>query len=67
MYSNSDSCLCAYNAGVTTVDRWLSDKHFSEDGKHLFKIPYSETEVYLKKVKHAEKMYNKIYFEQEEL
>ena len=67
IYSNPDSCLCAYNAGVATVDRWLGDKSFSKDGKHLSKIPYPETEVYLKKVKHAEKMYNKIYFEKEEL
>ena len=67
MYSNSDSCLCAYNAGVSTVDRWLSDKNLSPDGKHLIKIPYSETEIYLKNVKHTEKMYNKIYFEQEEI
>lgn len=67
MYSDSNSCLCAYNAGVATVDRWLGDKNISKDGKHLDKIPYHETEIYLKKVKHAEKMYNKIYFENEEM
>lgn len=67
MYSDINSSLCAYNAGVATVDRWLSDKNISKDGKHLSRIPYHETDVYLKKVKHAEKMYNKIYFQEEEI
>ncbi len=49
--------VAAYNAGHGRVDTWLSDKAYSKDGKTLSKIPFSETEKYVKKVMLYKKMY----------
>ena len=60
-FSNQDTILAAYNAGETVVRSWLNNPEFSRDGKTLIKIPYKETENYIKKVKINIKFYNKIY------
>lgn len=49
--------VAAYNAGHGRVDTWLSDPRYSSDGKTLSKIPFPETEKYVKKVM----LYKKIY------
>ncbi len=54
-------CLAAYNAGRGRVKSWLSDKNYSQDGKTLDKIPFSETENYVKKVLRTQKIYKLIY------
>lgn len=59
-FEDVDTVICAYNAGETAVRRWLNDKSYSQDGKHLSVIPYKETENYLKKVKRNYKVYKKI-------
>lgn len=43
--------LAAYNAGEGTVRSWLLNKDYSDDGKTLKRVPYAETENYIKKVK----------------
>ena len=50
-------------AGTTNVDRWLSDSEYSDDGKTLKSIPYSETAKYVKKVTDAWEKYRNIYGE----
>lgn len=42
--------ICAYNAGLGNVNKWLNNKECSEDGKTLIKIPFKETREYLSKV-----------------
>lgn len=42
--------ICAYNAGQGNVSNWLKDEKYSKDGKTLYKIPFEETNNYLKKV-----------------
>ncbi len=49
-YDNIDTALAAYNAGVGNVDSWLSNPDYSNDGKTLYNIPFSETRHYVKKV-----------------
>ncbi len=61
-YKNEDTALSAYNAGMTTVDRWLSGKEYSKDGFKLEYIPYKETRNYVKRVKEAKNIYKKLYF-----
>ncbi len=61
-YVHDELVLSAYNAGETTVKRWLKDRSVSPDGKMLDKIPYKETCDYVKKVKSAKKIYKKLYF-----
>ena len=61
-YSSDDIVLSAYNAGITTVERWLGDENVSEDGEELGKIPYKETRDYVTRVKQIKKIYKKLYF-----
>lgn len=51
--------VAAYNAGHGRVDGWLSDPALSKDGKTLSKIPFPETEKYVKKVMLYKKIYEK--------
>ncbi len=54
-------CLAAYNAGRGRVKNWLADKNYSADGKTLDKIPFAETNTYVKKVLRTQKIYQLIY------
>ncbi len=56
--------ICAYNAGMGNVDKWInegiiSDKLDSYDNSN--NIPYEETKKYLKKVINSYKMYRVLY------
>lgn len=57
-YGVWETAFAAYNAGETAVDRWLTDDRYSHDG-HLTKIPYGETERYVKRVRYAVNVYQK--------
>ena len=61
-YENKRTALCAYNAGMGTVDKWLKNRELSYDGKTISVIPYPETSQYVERVLNAEKIYNKLYF-----
>lgn len=60
-HHNVETALAAYNAGMGNVSSWLSDKRFSEDGETLIKIPFGETERYVKRVKILSVFYEKLY------
>lgn len=49
-YGDVNTALAAYNAGMGNVDSWLTNPDYSIDGKTLYKIPYSETRNYIKKI-----------------
>ena len=51
----------AYNAGHGTVQGWLADPQYSEDGSTLKSIPYPETERYVNHVNEAFAQYQKLY------
>ena len=58
---NVDTAVAAYNAGLGNVNKWLSDKRYS-DGKNTLKsIPFGETRKYVDKVKKRKELYNKLY------
>lgn len=57
--------LCAYNAGPSRVDEWLSDTSCSADGKKLTTIPYEETEKYVTDILNYEEKYKQLYSESE--
>ena len=59
--NNLDLVLAAYNGGSGNVQKWRLDKRYSTDGINLDKIPFKETEEYLKKVKFNYKIYKIIY------
>ena len=49
-FENVETALAAYNAGEGTVSTWLKGEKYSEDGKALSVIPYSETRLYVGRV-----------------
>ena len=61
-YKNEEVALSAYNAGMTTIDRWLTNEKTSDNGVTLKYVPYKETRNYVKKVQRAKKNYKKLYF-----
>ena len=58
---NEEIALAAYNAGSGNVSQWLQDRTVSADGVNLDKIPFKETERYLKRVKNSYSVYKKLY------
>ena len=48
-----DTAVVAYNAGEGNVIKWLEDKEYSPDGKVLTKIPFKESENYLKRINNS--------------
>lgn len=58
---NNDLLLAAYNGGIGNVQKWLKDKDYSSSGKTLDKIPYKETENYVRKVNGYKIVYKKLY------
>lgn len=60
-YGTVRTALCAYNAGMSRVDSWLSDEALSSDGQTLSSIPYEETRNYADRVENAYRMYRELY------
>lgn len=60
-FGETDLVLAAYNGGSGNVAKWLGDSSLSSDGKSLDRIPFKETEQYLKKVKSNYKVYKRLY------
>ncbi|MDI3310022.1 MAG: lytic transglycosylase domain-containing protein [Thermoanaerobacterium sp.] len=60
---NNDVTLAvaAYNGGSGNVSNWLKDKRYSENGSDLKKVPFSETDKYIKKVLKYYKIYTNLY------
>lgn len=63
LYGNWQTVLAAYNAGMGNVNEWLSDPRYSEDGVILNRIPFDETETYVRKVLDTQEIYIKLYKE----
>lgn len=56
-----DLLLTAYNAGSGNVNMWLKDKSLNPSGESLDKIPFKETDKYLKRVKRCYTIYKRLY------
>ena len=44
------------------VDKWLDNKDYSDDGKTLKVVPFSETDKYRKLVEQNKSIYYQLYF-----
>ena len=62
-YGDIYTACAAYNAGPGNVSQWLADSQYSQDGKTLQSTPYKETTDYIERIKTAQDMYKKLYFE----
>lgn len=52
--------ITAYNAGIGTVARWIEEGIINEEGSNIEKIPYKETNNYVRKVLKNYKVYKEI-------
>ncbi|MDD2573974.1 MAG: lytic transglycosylase domain-containing protein [Bacillota bacterium] len=59
--SNLENVIAAYNGGSGNVTRWLADKRYSNDGRHLDHIPFGETRKYVEKVLYNYRVYSNLY------
>lgn len=62
-FGSMNEAVCAYHAGVGSVDSWLQSTEYSRDGKTLDTVPASDTKHYLNKIKDALKEYQNLYTE----
>lgn len=56
-YNNLELAIAAYNAGIGNVDRWIEDGIIKADGTDIEKIPFKETNNYVRKVIRNYKVY----------
>lgn len=56
-YENIDVALAAYNGGMGNVNKWLKNGEYSDDGKTLKKIPFPETDEYVRRVRKYQQVY----------
>ena len=60
-FTDEDTVLASYNAGIGNVREWLQNGDYSDDGRTLKSIPFTETETYVKRVRAAQAMYRRLY------
>ena len=60
---NSDEklALCAYNAGIGNVYKWLDNEDYEDGSGGLKKIPITETKEYVDRVMKSYERYREIY------
>lgn len=59
-YGNYETALAAYNAGMGNVTKWLLSDEYAKDGI-LVKIPFRETDRYVRLVTKRAEQYKKLY------
>jgi len=60
-FSEQNTVVAAYNAGMNITTEWLQDSNYSSDGATLNNIPYKETANYVDIVDYNYKKYLEIY------
>ena len=60
-YNNIELALAAYNAGSGNVDSWISSNTIKKDGSDIEKIPFKETNNYVRKILKDYKIYIQLY------
>lgn len=58
---NLNLVIAAYNAGPGSVDKWLNDSSYSQNGEDLDNIPFVETDKYVEKVNFFYNIYKFLY------
>lgn len=60
-FAGIDEVASAYHAGRGSVNEWLKDQKYSDDGVHLTKIPGRDTAHYVYKITKAMDAYIRLY------
>jgi len=58
---NAVAVIASYNAGEQAVERWLNNGKFTDIEEWIEEIPYSETNLYVKKVLNSYWLYQRLY------
>ena len=61
-YTELKTIAAAYNAGDGSVDGWLENPDYSDDGVTLKEIPYPETAAYVEKIANNYIKYKELYY-----
>lgn len=61
-YGSEILVLCAYNAGMNAVDKWIEKGKTLDSYEKISDIPYKETRDYVRKVLKCKEMYKMLYF-----
>lgn len=56
-YDCIEVTLAAYNAGSGNVDKWIDNGTINADGSDIEKIPFKETNMYVRKIMRDYKIY----------
>lgn len=59
-YNNEKYAICAYNAGLSNVDKWIEMGMLKGDDHTKWNIPFLETRAYLEGVLAGKEKYSKI-------
>lgn len=59
-YENIELAVTAYNAGIGTVDNWIEKGIIKADGSDIEKIPYKETNNYVRKILRDYRIYTNL-------
>ena len=59
-YGNVEIAITAYFAGIGTVDNWIEKDIIKADGSNVEKIPYKETNNYVRKILRDYKIYTNL-------
>ena len=57
-YDSIEIALASYNAGIGNVDKWIEDGIIKADGSDIEKIPFKETNTYVRKILRDYKIYS---------
>lgn len=60
-YNCVELALAAYNAGSGNVDSWIKDGILKDDGSNIEKVPYKETNNYIRKILRDYEIYQELY------
>lgn len=62
-YGNEILMLAAYNAGRGNVQNWIKKYNWDRNFSNITEIPFSETQIYIRRIQHDKQMYAKYYSE----
>ena len=62
-YKNNEIALAAYNDGIGKVDNWIEKGIIRADGSDIEKIPFKETNQYVRKILRDYEIYSELYNE----
>ena len=60
-YDNINLALAAYNAGSGNVDGWIEKGTLKADGSDIENVPFTETNIYVRKILRDYEIYKDIY------